>query len=60
MKGMEFIMSQRVKLQSTNNPKMMSFEGEYGTLTPNSKGGWNLKWKKAVLFQQAKLHQIQH
>lgn len=55
MKGMEFIMSQRVKLQSTNNPKMMSFEGEYGTLTPNSKGGWNFEMEKGGIISTSEI-----
>lgn len=43
-------MSQRVKLQSTNNPKMMQFEGEYGTLEQNKKVGWDFKMEKGGII----------
>lgn len=47
-------MSQRVKLTSTNNPKMMSYEGEYGTLKQNSKGGWDFAMEKGGVISTSK------
>lgn len=48
-------MSQRVKLQSTNNPKMMSLEGEYGTLEKNSKGGWDFSMEKGGIISTSEV-----
>lgn len=48
-------MSERVKLKSTNNPIMMSFEGEYGTLTSNSKGGWNFEMEKGGIISTSEI-----
>lgn len=51
---MNFIMSQRVKLTSTNNPKMMLYEGQYGILTQNSKGGWDFAMEKGGIISTSK------